>query len=212
MEIQQYLKNLKHCNDKNPPPKRSEETINKIKQHKNLQSIETKLLPVMNSLLAFVESPISFTNYSFNQFLHINTYKQNEATTKQLEDFFLTEYETELNKAKQILYHNTNTYTKLITEHLANIGIIEQQKEKLEQIQESITRKRITCPQFSWIKKFPFVNGTLKFSKRDYEEYGKIAQQKTRNYLEIIQAENIIDEKIYAALSKDEDVFLKKYL
>ena len=212
MEIQQYLENLKRCNDKNPPPKRSEETTNKIKQHKNLESIETKLLPSMNSLLAFAESPLSFTNYSFRQILHIETYTQNDATTKQLEDFFLTEYATELNKAKQILYHNTNTYTKRITEHLENIGILEQEMEKLEQIQASITQKSITCPQFSWIKKFPFINGTLKFSKQDYEECGKTAQQKTRNYLEIIQAENSIDEKIYTALSKDEDVFLKQYL
>lgn len=212
MEIQQYLENLKHCNDKNPPPKRSEETTNKIKQHENLESIETKLLPEMNSLLVFVESPVSFTNYSFRQILHIETYKQNDATTKQLEDFFLREYSTELNKAKQRLYHNTNTYTKIITEHLANIGILEQQKEKLEQIQESIAKKSMTCPQFSWIKKFPFINGILKFSKQDYEDCGKTAQQKTRNYLEIIQAENLIDEKIYAALSKDEDVFLKQYL
>lgn len=212
IKLNQYTQNLENCNDKNPSPKKYKETTQKIREHPNIKSLETRLLPSMNSLLAFTESPISFTNYSFEEFLKIeNKYAQSELTTRQLENFFITEYAKELNKAKNILYQNTKTITEQITEHLNNLGTKEQHKEKLQEIQENLKRNEINCTQFSWIKKFPLTNDSLIFCKQDYERHTKTAHQKTRNYLEIIETENKIDEKIYAALSQDEKMFTKAY-
>ena len=210
MNLQQYLKNLTSCNDKKQPPKNREETTQRIQQHENLQSLETTLLPVMNSLLAFAESPISFTNYSFNEFLKIRTYQQSAATTKELEDFFLTEYAKELNIAKEKIYQNTNTLTEKIAEHLEKTGT--KQQQKIEEIQENIAQNNITCEQFSWLKNLPFTKSALIFSKKDYEEHAKNTRQKTKAYLEKIKEEDLIDEQLYAALSEDENVFLRQYI
>ena len=180
MNIFEYTKNLEKCKDLH-------KTDKKIRQYQENKEklgyieqgiIQETLLPVMNSMLPFTTSPISFSNQIFYNV--VNHENLDEYEREKHREKFITYLTEQLNTTINTKYKNLEI---ILYNHIKpRIELIGTRKydSQLKRLEENLEMRKIDCEDLNLVDNIPSMDVSMKYSKEDLEYHIEVAEKKAK--------------------------------
>jgi len=181
MKLQDYLCDVESCRgvssiNENGSAHKYKEVVGIINNHPNLVVLENNLFESMSYVLPFVPSAMSFSHFSFNEFLKMNNYFNDDAMLAfGISNLFTKDFASRIDKSLDNKYHNLEILSSEIKPKLDVLGMTHKYEREMNRFFKNLGDKNIDCVDISWFNSLNLV--PVLYSKSDYEFHAKEARK-----------------------------------